>query len=83
MVSEEINSLLAELKNLSLNCSEPIDSEYRSVFFGGNRLRVRQIGHKLHELGGYNLMLSVWREIPRHDQLELTAAWDGIGIWKV
>lgn len=83
MVSEEINSLLAELKNLSFNCSEPIDSEYRTVFFGENKPRVREIGQKLHELGGHNLMLSVWREIPRHDQLELTAAWDGVGTWKV
>lgn len=82
MISQEINSLLSELKNLSLNCLEPIDSEYRSCFLNENKPRVREIGQRLHELGGYNLMLSVWREMPKHDQLELTHAWHGIGIWE-
>lgn len=83
MITEEINLLLSELKNLSTTSLEPIDSEDRAVYLGINKPRVRDIGQRLHELGGHHLMVSVWREIPKHDQLELTYAWHGIGIWEV
>jgi hypothetical protein len=82
--SEEAKTLVAELINLSLNCQEPIDSEYREVFLAeNNKPRVKQIGEKLHELGGHNLMIGAWQSIPKHDQLELTYAWDGVGVWEV
>jgi len=29
------------------------------------------------------LMLGAWQCIPKHDQLELTYAWNGVGIWEV
>lgn len=82
ITSDEAKNLVAELMNLSINCNAPID-EYREVFLGENKSRVREIGEKLHELGGYNLMLGAWQCVPKHDQLELTYAWDGIGVWTV
>lgn len=84
ITSEEAKTLVAELINLSIDCQEPTDSEYREVFLAEkNKPKVRQIGEKLHELGGHNLMIGAWQCIPKYDQLELTHAWDGVGIWEV
>lgn len=83
IISDEAKKLVAELTSLSANCQAPIDSEDREVFLGENKSRVREIGEKLHELGGYNLMLGAWQCVQKPDQLELTHAWDGIGLWTV
>ncbi len=84
ITSEEARALVSELMNLSISCQQPINSEYREVFLAeSNKSRVREIGEKLHKLGGHNLMLGAWQCIPKHDQLELTYAWNGVGIWEV
>lgn len=79
----EIELLTNKLVRMSESCKEPVDSEYRSVFANVNRPVAREIGQRLHELGGYNLMLEIYKKIPKHDQLELSYAWDGVGIWEV
>lgn len=81
ITSEEARQLVTELQNFSINCQEPTDSENRAVFLDTNKSRVQAIGQRLHEIGGYNLMLAAWQVIPEYDQLELTYAWNGIGIW--
>jgi hypothetical protein len=82
-INEEINNLIEELKKMCTDCTEHPESENRTVFLGNNISRVKQIGNRLHLLGGYSLLLSVYNEIPRHDQLELQYAWDGVGEWEV
>lgn len=83
MIPEEIQLLIGKLKRLSTNCQEPIDSENREVYLGSNKNVTREIGQRLNELGGYDLMLIAYKEIPQYDQLELSYSWDGIGDWKI
>ena len=83
MIPSEAELLISKLIRLSTNCTTPVDDENRVVFLGDDKPAVKEIGERLNQLGGYNLMLTAYKSVPVHDQLELTYAWDGIGGWRV
>jgi len=70
------------LLEMSLYHPEPFDSVDRSPFLGVNRDRTRELGAKLNEIGGTDLMFKIASLIHKRDQRELDLAWDGIGGWK-
>lgn len=89
--TEEVAELAAELVLMAE--SDPyIDSINAHSFLGDKKERVRQIGQRLEELGGFDLMLVVHEHITKElgpitpfasaygRGLEL--AWDGIGVWR-
>lgn len=83
MIPSEADLLINKLIRLSTNCTTSVDSEDRTVFLGQEKNVTQEIGQRLHELGGYELMLYAYKRVQEHDQLELSHAWDGIGIWEI
>ena len=77
----EKTALIDELRTMSLaqGCKMTPD---RSVYLGANKCRVREIGQRLHNIGGWDSMLYAASFIPSYDHRELDWAWDGIGEWK-
>jgi hypothetical protein len=71
---------------------EELKSEKPSVEFspfGGNHLpRVKQIGHKLNQIGGFNLMTAVYDAVSMsqgpfpHGMRDIELIWAGIGEWQ-
>ena len=80
--AEKINQLTEELKQLSANCKDPIDSDERLVFMGDDKQQVMRIGRELFELGGNQAMSLALSKVPNYDQSELSNAWDAVGDWK-
>lgn len=84
-LDNESESLLSELisigeadKFLCEDVEEGFDSYRRN-------LRVREIGERLNEIGGFNLMQSICMRISMQighcKAREIEMAWDGIGRW--
>lgn len=44
--------------------------------------KVKQIAHKLNELGGLKLMLKAYELMPKLYRGQVNFAWDGIGNWQ-
>jgi hypothetical protein len=78
-------SLFDELAAMSSACTA--QGSERDVFLHKDNLdRVREIGQRLYEIGGINLMREVDEKLrsPRYnrDGIELGYAWDGVGEMK-
>ena len=76
------SQIVSELLKMTEADTRDRDDENRSPFLETNRARTRELGQRLHDLGGFQMMQRAWAEIPKFDQLELTAAWDRIGDWR-
>jgi tetratricopeptide (TPR) repeat protein len=81
---QEIQSLTEEL--IRIGHKSPRDSDSSSHFLSSVKPRARQIGARLHEIGGLKLMLNVHARIGsslgRTSARELEAAWGGVGEWQ-
>ncbi|MGC1395599.1 MAG: GIY-YIG nuclease family protein [Coleofasciculaceae cyanobacterium] len=77
-----IGRLYHELITMSKNCPKSIYSFNRIVYLGKNQKRVKDIGERLNQIGGFHLMIIVARQIPDYDIRELEFAWDKIGDWR-
>ncbi len=66
---------------LSMSASVDDFSIDREVFGGSNYQKARQIGERLNEIGGWNLMSAVAYMLPRIDWNEIDRTWHGIGTW--
>ncbi len=82
----EVEKLLAEL--IRIGQTEDFLSEHPGLAYNRDcrHIRTRQIGTRLDELGGLNLMAYVYRQVKRKlgkilaEHLE--AAWDMVGPWR-
>jgi hypothetical protein len=79
-----MNSLLEELKEMSLKCK--VQGYERAVYLSQDNLpRVKEIGKELNEIGGIYLMRLVGSKLSsplyNDDHTELNYAWNGIGEW--
>lgn len=83
MIPSEADLLINKLVRLSTNCPTSIDDENRTVFLGQEKNVTREIGQRLHEIGGHELMIYAYKQVLEYDQLELSHAWDGVGLWKI
>ena len=75
--------LILELKFMVENDPDK-GTENETAFFRGTRPRTREIGQRLYENGGHNLMLRAYYDIrkaygPSARSLEIN--WSGIGEW--
>lgn len=73
--------LLLELLDLSAADPHPPDHEERDPYGGDHRPRVRAIGERIHQLGGFALMRDFYYQVYPYDRRALEIAWDGIGEW--
>ena len=76
------SQIISELLAMVAADQRDRDDENRSPFLESNRARVKELGQRLHELGGFQMMQRAWAQIPKYDQVELTVAWDKIGDWR-
>lgn len=74
--------IIAELLTMTLTDTRDRDDENRAPFLENNRARVRELGQRLHNLGGFQMMQRAWSQVPRYDQRELECCWDGVGDWR-
>lgn len=77
--SLELAGIIQELLSMATNC--PTTGCDREVFLGDKLLRTRELGQRLFEIGGKELMLFVANKIPTADQREIDYAWNNIGGW--
>lgn len=82
-IDVEAAGLILELKMMVLNDPHR-GTEDETAFFRDTRPRTREIGQRLYEKGGHNLMLRAYYDIrekfgPSARSLEVN--WDGIGEW--
>ncbi len=75
----EVNKIREEL--LKMCFDDERTGVDRSPFLETNRKRVRELGERLNEIGGFPLMLLVCESILLNDQRELECAWNSIGEW--
>lgn len=84
-LGSEADLLVTELIQIGKGC--PFVSSKKSVEFNtnGQHVRAREIGQRLSELGGKNLMLAVHYRVrlatSGERARELECAWDYIGGW--
>ena len=78
---DELVCLIVELMKFSTENPEPLESEERNSYLGEHKARVREIGQRIHELGGFSFMQMAAQQIPRIDLRDLEVAWHGIGEW--
>jgi len=83
----EISLYIGELISISwLDPTDGFDEDRKAYLDPAHRDRIWGIGNELHNLGGYQLMLSA-HTISRgymkgpHDARTLEFAWNGIGEW--
>jgi hypothetical protein len=50
--------------------------------FDKQRERTREIGERLHALGGFRLMLWACEQFTKTDLRSLDRVWDGVGDWR-
>ena len=74
--------IIAELLAMTQKDTRAQDDEDRSPFLESNRARTKELGERLWEIGGLNLMQEVLAQMPKYDQPELDCAWDSIGDWR-
>ena len=92
---EEINAipgLVEELKKMGERSevgeetrsedSEELEELNQISYLEKNKDRVEEIGERLNNAGGYNLMLWAVKQMPEESQHELECAWHGIGEWQ-
>ena len=53
----------------------------REVYLGQNKEKVKEMGRRLDEIGGFDLMYQTLQYTYKGDQSELDWAWDGVGKW--
>jgi len=84
--SSEISKLINEL--MEIGRDDGFLSDVPGDNFNENcrNIRAREIGAKLHELGGFNLMQEVYYSIRKSLSVahaaELEVAWKSIGLWQ-
>jgi hypothetical protein len=79
-----MNLLFEDMKEMSLKCK--VQGYERAVYLSQENLpRVKEIGQKLNQIGGINLMRLVGSKLSsplyNDDHNELNYAWNGIGEW--
>ncbi|NMG09746.1 hypothetical protein [Brasilonema sp. UFV-L1] len=77
--ASEIEFLMISLLKMSADVDDC--SCEREVFIGDNYERARQIGIRLDQIGGWDLMSRVAHMLPRIDWNEIDRTWHGIGTW--
>ncbi len=83
---DEIMWWTGVLLSRTLRCK--VFDERRCVFLGEEKPVIIEIGNRLNDLGGFELMADVYEEVKKltgnkyGDMRELECAWDGIGEWK-
>ena len=73
----EAEEILEELYQMCL-------AKKKRPFQGDNKPRVRELGHRLYELGGddgHELMCQVRDQLPEAGQEDLEYVWQGVGDW--
>jgi hypothetical protein len=85
MVTPELRGLVQELLSVGRKDSPDLDSS--SHFLTTGRSRAREIGQRLNQLSGFEMMSAV-HQVVRQElggiaAHELAFAWDGIGDWIV
>lgn len=75
----DFQAIKRELVAMSQNCTVPCPE--RCVYLGEAQPRVRELGERLNELGGFVAMALACQAVPSLDQRELDYAWNGIGTW--
>lgn len=80
-----IKRLAKQLINMSVKAGDDYLNPERAVYVnskGRPKSSVIQIGRKLHELGGIELMRAVGSLVPKYDKCEINWAWNNIGEWE-
>ena len=76
IVKNEISKLKKEL------CQMTTNKKHGAFIVNGSiKPRVRDIGKRLDEIGGFSLMSDVGLTVDKHLQRELDFAWSSIGDW--
>jgi hypothetical protein len=84
--SSEISELINELIEIGKNYGFLSSVSGGKLNDNGRNIRAREIGARLHELGGFNLMQEVYYSIRNSLNVahaaELEVAWKSIGLWQ-
>lgn len=80
-VLSEAEKITVDHLQLSLADDSDPTSAGRAPYFN-NRQKARDLGARLHAIGGRNLMRRIADMVPFYDQRELDMVWDGVGGWK-
>jgi hypothetical protein len=85
-LQQELNRLAAELVAIGNADPHPFDEHY-AAYLNKDRERTMQIGRRLYELGGLQLMMTVLEAVVPHlkapaGRLHLDHAWHRVGEWR-
>jgi hypothetical protein len=70
------------LKQLfEIAASDP-DTGFERAPFHKQKQRTREIGARLHALGGFAMMSWACEQIAKGDRSDLDCVWDGVGDWR-
>lgn len=79
----EVTAIRDELQAMSRD--NECRDEHRCCYMGPHHQRTRELGKRLHRIGGFSLMLLIFDSIGFDnpgDARELDVAWHGIGMWE-